>query len=43
MNKALVSTIAFGAGMVAYKYAQKSDLLSKQGLKKIQRKAKLMF
>ncbi|MEQ2526292.1 YrzQ family protein [Bacillaceae bacterium CLA-AA-H227] len=43
MNKALVSTIAFGAGMVAYRYAQKNDLLSRQGMKKIQRKAKAIF
>ena len=38
MNKAITSVIAFGAGMAAYNYAQKNDMMSGRKVKKLQRK-----
>jgi len=38
MNKVITSLIAFGAGMAAYNYAQKNDMMSGRKVKKMQRK-----
>lgn len=38
MNKVITSVIAFGAGMAAYNYAQKNDMMSGRKVKKMQRK-----
>ncbi|NHM30421.1 YrzQ family protein [Neobacillus terrae] len=38
MNKVITTVIAFGAGMAAYNYAQKNDMMSGRKVKKMQRK-----
>lgn len=43
MNKVLTSAIAFGAGMAAYNYAQKNNMMSRRQLKKMQKQITKMF
>ncbi|WML47427.1 YrzQ family protein [Neobacillus sp. PS3-34] len=38
MNRMITSAIAFGAGMVAYNYVQKNNMMSGRQMKKWQRK-----
>lgn len=40
MNRMMTSMIAFGAGMVAYNWAQRNNMMSARNMKKIQRKVK---
>ncbi|WP_442595134.1 YrzQ family protein [Neobacillus sp. D3-1R] len=43
MNKMLTSAIAFGAGMVAYNYAQKNNLMSNRQMRKMTKRITKMF
>jgi hypothetical protein len=43
MNKMLTSAIAIGAGMVAYNYAQKNNLISSRKMKKWQKRMTKAF
>lgn len=38
MNKMLTSVLAIGAGVAAYNYAQRNQLMSRRNMKKMQRK-----
>lgn len=38
MNKVLTSVIAVGAGMAAYNYAQRNNLMSRRNMKKMQKR-----
>ncbi|QJX63224.1 DUF3918 family protein [Niallia circulans] len=43
MGKAINTTIAIGAGVVALSYMQKNNMMSQKQLKKVQRKVMKMF
>jgi hypothetical protein len=43
MNKMLTSAVAFGAGMVAYNYAQKNNLVSNRQMRKMAKRITKMF
>ncbi|MEK5426841.1 MULTISPECIES: DUF3918 family protein [Cytobacillus] len=43
MNKMLTSAAVIGAGVAAYSYMQKNNIVSKRDMKKIQRKVMKMF
>lgn len=43
MNKMLTSAIAFGAGMVAYNYVQKNNLVSNRQMRKMTKRITKMF
>jgi hypothetical protein len=43
MNKMLTSAVAFGAGMVAYNYAQKNNLMSNRQMRKMAKRITKMF
>lgn len=43
MNKMLTSAIVFGAGMVAYNYAQKNNLVSNRQMSKMTKRITKMF
>lgn len=43
MNRMLTSAIAFGAGMVAYNYAQKNNLVSNRQMRKLTKRITRMF
>lgn len=38
MNRMLTSALAFGAGIVAYNYAQKNNMMNNRQMKKIQKR-----
>lgn len=38
MNKMLTSVVAFGAGVAAYNFAQRNNMLSRRQMKKMQKK-----
>ena len=40
MNKMMTSMIAFGAGMAAYTFAQRNNMMSARNMKRMQRKVK---
>jgi hypothetical protein len=40
MNKMMTSILAFGAGMAAYNYAQKNNMMSDRQMKRLQMKIK---
>ncbi|MED3562539.1 MULTISPECIES: YrzQ family protein [Bacillus] len=40
MNKMMTSVVAFGAGMAAYNWAQRNNMMSARNLKKMQRNVK---
>ncbi|MBN6887801.1 uncharacterized protein DUF3918 [Cytobacillus horneckiae] len=43
MNKMLTSAAVIGAGIAAYGYVQKNNLISKRDIKRIQRKMNKLF
>jgi len=43
MNKMLTSAIAVGAGMVAYNYARKNNLISNRQMRKMTKRITRMF
>jgi hypothetical protein len=43
MNKVLTSAIAFGAGMVAYNYASKNNVMSNRQMRKMTKRITKMF
>lgn len=44
MNKVITSIVAIGAGMAAYNFAQKNNMMSPRQMKKIQKRlAKAIF
>jgi hypothetical protein len=43
MNKMLTSAIAFGAGMVAYNYAKKNNMMSGRQMRKMTKRMTKMF
>jgi hypothetical protein len=43
MNKMLTSAIVFGAGMVAYNYAQKNNVMSSRQMRKMTKRMTKMF
>jgi hypothetical protein len=43
MNRMLTSAIAFGAGMVAYNYAQKNNLMTNRQMRKLTKRVTKMF
>jgi hypothetical protein len=40
MNNMMKTMIAFGAGMAAYRWAQRNNMMSGRNMKKVQRKVK---
>ncbi|MDR7000353.1 YrzQ family protein [Neobacillus niacini] len=40
MNKMMTTVVAFGAGMAAYNWAQRNNVMSANNMKKMQRKVK---
>lgn len=43
MNKVITSMIAVGAGVAAYNYAQKKNLITNQNMRKLKKGIKGMF
>lgn len=43
MNRMVTSAIAIGAGVVAYNYARRNNMMSARGMKKMQRRISRMF
>jgi len=43
MNKMLTSVVAVGAGMAAYSYAQRNNLMSRRNMKKMQKRITKLF
>jgi hypothetical protein len=43
MNKMMTSVLAVGAGMVAYNYARKNNMVSARNMKKMQKRITKMF
>jgi len=43
MNKMITSVLAVGAGVAAYNYAQKNNLMSDRNMRKLKRGIKGMF
>jgi hypothetical protein len=40
MNKMMTSMVAFGAGIAAYNWAQRNNMMSARNMKRVQRKVK---
>ena len=43
MNRMMTSVLAVGAGMVAYNYAKRNNVVSARNMKKMQRRITKMF